>query len=146
MVEQIVKDTLQQALVDLIELSVRGKQMHWNIRGKNFHDLHTYLDEVIDRVRLNYDEVAERLVAINVPADGRSDTVAKSTQLPAIEGGYLDTLFVYKQFEEDLLAVSESIKQNLDAVDEADHLSADVLTAVCTELEKDAWMLRSQII
>lgn len=144
MAEAVVEKALQQALVDLIELSLRGKQMHWNIQGENFHDLHTFLDEVIDRCRTNYDEIAERMVTIGIPADGRAETVAKTTILDPVEAGVLSTSKVYAQYEADLMKVSRNIQKTLNEVDELDHLSADLLTGACADLEKDAWMLRSQ--
>lgn len=144
MANQIVEKALQQALVDLIEVSLRGKQMHWNIQGENFHDLHVLLDDVIDHARTNYDEIAERLAQLGVAADGRAETVAKTTILPAVEGGILATDKVYQQMVADLMAVSAKIQETLNDVDEVDHLSGDILIGTCRDLEKDAWMLRAQ--
>ena len=39
---------LQRALVDITALSLVGKQVHWNVVGPNFRDLHLNLDEVVD--------------------------------------------------------------------------------------------------
>lgn len=144
MANTIVEETLQQALVDLTELHLRGKQMHWNIQGAHFQSLHEFLDVVIESARNDADELAERLVTIGCPADGRAKTVAETTILDPVEGGVLDTGKVYQQYEADLMAVSKKIQENLDAVDEADPLSADMLIATCQHLEKSAWMLRSQ--
>ena len=33
--------------MDLIELSLQGKQAHWNVDGHNFRDLHLQLDEIV---------------------------------------------------------------------------------------------------
>ncbi|MDO5747096.1 MAG: DNA starvation/stationary phase protection protein [Actinomycetaceae bacterium] len=144
MANKVVEEALQQALVDLIEISLRGKQMHWNIQGDNFQSLHEFLDEIIEAARNDYDEVAERLVTIGCPADGRAKTVAETTSLEPVEAGVLDTGKVYQQYEADLMSVSKKIQETLDDVDEVDHLSADILIAACQNLEKFAWMLRSQ--
>src|SRR5215510_9842728 len=73
---------LQRVLVDLIELHLQGKQAHWNVVGTNFRDLHLQLDELVDFAREASDTVAERMRALDVVPDGRSDTVAASTSLP----------------------------------------------------------------
>ena len=43
--------SLQEVLVDLIELHLQGKQAHWNLIGTNFRDLHLQIDEIVDIAR-----------------------------------------------------------------------------------------------
>jgi len=56
---QKLSDNLQAVLVDLLELSIQGKQAHWNVVGKNFRDTHLQLDEIIDAAREFSDTIAE---------------------------------------------------------------------------------------
>ena len=65
--------SLQEVLVDLIELHLQGKQAHWNLIGTNFRDLHLQLDEIVDIAREASDTIAERMRALNAVSDGRSD-------------------------------------------------------------------------
>ena len=67
---------LQRALIEITALSLVGKQIHWNVVGPNFRDLHLNLDEVVDIAREGSDEVAERMRAINAVPDGRPATIA----------------------------------------------------------------------
>ncbi len=73
-------NNMQAVLADLIELHIQGKQAHWNIVGTNFRDLHLQLDEIVDAARDFADDMAERMRALHALPDGRSATVAKSTQ------------------------------------------------------------------
>src|ERR1700710_2762932 len=84
-------DSLQQVLVDLIELHVQGKQAHWNVVGKNFRDLHLQLDEIIDSAREFSDTIAERMRALYITPDGRAASVAEQSSLPAYPEGEVDT-------------------------------------------------------
>jgi len=43
-----VAGLLQHSLVELIALSLIGKQLHWNIAGPGFRDFHLHLDELVD--------------------------------------------------------------------------------------------------
>ena len=61
---------LQDILVELIDLSLLGKQAHWNLYGPNFRSLHLQLDELVDEWREASDEVAERAVALGHSPDG----------------------------------------------------------------------------
>jgi starvation-inducible DNA-binding protein len=74
-------NNMQAVLVDLIELGIQGKQAHWNVVGTNFRDMHLQLDEIIEIARTLSDEVAERMRALEVLPDGRSETVTKTTTL-----------------------------------------------------------------
>src|SRR5207253_2079270 len=61
---------LQSLLVELIDLSLIGKQLHWNVEGPQFRSLHLQLDELVESWRELSDQVAERAVAIGVAPDG----------------------------------------------------------------------------
>src|SRR5690606_40354613 len=78
-------------LVDLIELSLQGKQAHWNVVGRNFRDMHRQLDEIIVAARTFSDTVAERMRALHATADGRSGTVTQTTSLPPFPAGEVST-------------------------------------------------------
>ncbi|MBD8062938.1 Dps family protein [Oceanitalea stevensii] len=138
-----VLTSLQETLVDLIDLSLQAKQAHWNIYGSHFRSVHLQLDEVTAEVRLASDDVAERLVAIGGEPDGRASTVASSTQVESLSGGRLPDDKVIRQFEERLQSVADRIKSKLDDVEESDPLSHDLLVTVASGLEKQAWMFRA---
>src|SRR5436190_23728097 len=78
---------LQLTLVELIALSLIGKQLHWNIVGHGFRDLHLQLDELVDEWRELSDVVAERAVAIGYPADGRAPAVVEQSDPRPVEAG-----------------------------------------------------------
>ena len=90
--EDAARDTtgaaLQKTLVDLVDLSLVAKQAHWNLVGRQFHDVHLHLDELVDLAREYADKVAERAAAIGVSPDGRSRTVADASTVPAFAEGW----------------------------------------------------------
>ncbi|NED90608.1 DNA starvation/stationary phase protection protein, partial [Streptomyces sp. SID11233] len=63
---KIVSDALQGALVDLVDLSLVAKQIHWNVIGPRFRSVHLQLDDVVDSARTHMDEVAERASTLGV--------------------------------------------------------------------------------
>ncbi len=40
---------LQATLLDLVDLALTGKQLHWSVVGTNFRALHVYLDELVEK-------------------------------------------------------------------------------------------------
>ncbi len=135
---------LQTVLVDLIELSLQGKQAHWNVVGRNFRDTHRQLDEIIDAARTFSDTVAERMRALHAVPDGRTDTIAETTSLPAFPAGEVSTSDTIDLVTQRLDAVVGTIREVHDAVDEEDPTSADILHAVIESLEQFAWMVSAE--
>lgn len=139
-----LSDSLQAVLVDLIELGIQGKQAHWNVVGTNFRDMHLQLDEIIAVARTLSDVIAERMRALEVLPDGRSETVTKSTSLPKFPSDQVDTSTVTDLITERLQAAAGTCRKVHDAVDEADPTTADILHQVIEKLEQYAWMVSAE--
>lgn len=137
-------DHLQQVLVDLTDLHIQGKQLHWNVVGKNFRDTHLVLDEVVDAAREFTDQVAERMRAIYVTPDARVRMVAARTSLPEIPNDEIDTADTVDAIVASLYAVAGTIRRVHDEVDEEDPTSADILHAVLERIEQLAWLIDSE--
>ncbi|AWB86266.1 Dps family protein [Mycetocola zhujimingii] len=137
-------ENMQKVLVDLVELHIQGKQAHWNVVGKNFRDLHLQLDEIIDAAREFSDEVAERMRALHAVPDGRSDTVASTTTLPAFPNGEVDTAQTVDLITVRLEATVGTMRDVHDSIDEEDPTTADILHAIIAKLEQYAWMVSAE--
>jgi starvation-inducible DNA-binding protein len=135
---------LQSVLVDLIELHLQGKQAHWNLIGTNFRDLHLQLDEIVDIARESSDTIAERMRALDAVPDGRSDTVAASTKLPAFPPAEQNTTETVDLITVRIYATVNTIRTVHDAVDAVDPSTSDLLHVIIDSLEKQAWMIKSE--
>ena len=135
---------LQKVLVDLIELHLQGKQAHWNLVGTNFRDLHLHLDDIVDIAREAADTIAERMRALDAVPDGRTDIVAATTSVPAMPAGLMGTADTVDIITERIYATVDTVRTVHDEVDAADPSSADLLHDIITDLEKQAWMLKSE--
>ncbi|GHJ39686.1 Dps family protein [Streptomyces sp. TS71-3] len=135
---------LQQILVDLVELHLQGKQAHWNVVGHNFRDLHLQLDEIVDAAREAADTIAERMRALSAWPDGRTDTVASTTTLPAFPEGEVGVSAVVDLVTTRLRATVDTLRTRHDEVDGEDPSTADLLHEIIDSLEKYAWMVSSE--
>ncbi|HEX7658567.1 MAG TPA: DNA starvation/stationary phase protection protein [Pseudonocardiaceae bacterium] len=135
---------LQRVLIDLIALSLQGKQAHWNVVGHNFRDLHLQLDEIVDYAREASDTIAERMRALNAVPDGRPETVATTTTLPSLPGGEQDTGRIVDLVTGLLHTTAGTVRAVHDEVDAEDPSTADLLHAIIDSLEKFAWLLSSE--
>jgi len=141
---QKLSEDLQRVLVDLIELSLQGKQVHWNVVGTNFRDTHLQLDEIIEASRVFADTVAERMRALHALPDGRSDVVAETTTLPECPQGEIATHDAIDLMTERLDGVAATCREVHDQVDEEDPTSADILHAILERIEQLSWMVSAE--
>jgi starvation-inducible DNA-binding protein len=135
---------LQETLVELVDLSLIGKQLHWSVTGPNFRALHLQLDELIESWRELGDTVAERAVAIGYIPDGQASTVAKDSQLESIERGIVEDHVVVTTLTRILAETTERIRTRMERLGELDLPSQDVLIEVMRALEMQQWMIRAQ--
>jgi starvation-inducible DNA-binding protein len=139
-----VGNQLQATLVELVDLSLLGKQLHWCVTGPLFKPLHEHLDELVDSWREQSDLVAERAVALGFFPDGQSATVAAGSGLHPVQRGALEDHVVVRELTERLADVTERVRERMDRLGEIDAASQDVVIEVLRELEKQLWMLRAQ--
>ncbi|OYP28891.1 DNA starvation/stationary phase protection protein Dps [Rhodopirellula sp. MGV] len=135
---------LQQNLVDLVDLALLLKQAHWNVIGKNFRSVHLQLDEIIVTVRAASDEVAERIAALGVTADGRASTVAKNTDLKEYPSGFQNVDATLAHVGDALKTTIDGLRKAIDQVGDLDPISEDMLIAISGPLEKHLWMVQAQ--
>ncbi|GAQ62234.1 Dps family protein [Streptomyces scabiei] len=141
---RIAGDALQESLVDLLGLSLIGKQAHWNVVGPRFRSIHLQLDEVVSTARAFADQVAERAAALGVAPDGRPETVAARFALQGPKDGWLRDTEVVRLLVEALETAIGRLRDRIDAVEEADKVTQDLLIAVTYELEKQRWMFEAE--
>jgi starvation-inducible DNA-binding protein len=135
---------LQVALILLTDLSLLGKQAHWNVTGPHFRSLHLQLDEMIDAWRDAADVVAERAAALGHSPDGRAATVAARSGLGGLPEGPLPDHVVVDAFTRLLTDAVGTIRERMDRIEDVDTVTADLLHGVVAGLEENLWMIRVQ--
>lgn len=126
---------------ELTALAINGKQAHWNVRGRDFLEVHEFLDTVVAHAQEWADLAAERVVALGLPIDARLSTIAK-------ESGAVDPKAGFKQSDETIADVvaqidvaTEKVNAAIEGLEELDPASQDVAIAIRQGLDKDRWFL-----
>lgn len=142
---QIVGKALQGQLVDLIDLSLFAKQLHWNVVGPNFRSIHLQLDDVVEFARMQSDVMAERAVALAVNPDGQTRTVTDSTPIKGVEIGWLRDHEVVAKMTEVFTELIGRCRERIESTEKADPATQDLIIAVCQGLEEQHWMFQAQV-
>ncbi|MFF0262526.1 Dps family protein [Streptomyces microflavus] len=141
---KLVGEALQGALVDLVDLSLVAKQIHWNVVGPRFRSVHLQLDDVVVTARQHSDTVAERASAIGVNPDGRSATVAKETAIQSVPDGWIKDTDAVKALVDALGVVIGRMRERIGVTDAPDPVTQDILISLTADLEKHAWMFQAE--
>jgi len=141
---KIVSQALQGALVDLVDLSLVAKQVHWNVVGPRFRSVHLQLDEVVDVARAHSDTVAERASALGVSPDGRAATVASGSGIDAVAKGWVKDSEAIGTLVAALRAVITRMRERVAATGDADPVSQDIFIGITADLEKHHWMFQAE--
>jgi starvation-inducible DNA-binding protein len=136
---------LQATLLDLVDLALTGKQLHWSVVGTNFRALHLQLDELVDSWHDLADTVAERAVAIGTFPDGQAGAVAARSLARPLEPAAIEDHVVVRELAHRIAEVSELARARMDRLGDLDAASQDVLIEVVRTLEEQQWMVRAQL-
>lgn len=141
---KVVGDALQGALVDLLDLSLLAKQVHWNVVGPRFRSIHLQLDEVVTTARTHSDTVAERASAIGVSPDGRAGTIAKTSGIDTVTDGWVKDAEVVEIMVAALHASITRMRGRIEETEKPDPVTQDILIGITADLEKFHWMFQAE--
>tara|TARA_R110000868_G_scaffold206091_1_gene454811 strand:+ start:825 stop:1343 length:519 start_codon:yes stop_codon:yes gene_type:complete len=140
-----IADGLSRILADSYSLMISSHNYHWNVRGKNFRQIHLLTEEQYTDLFGAVDEIAERIRSLGFIAPGSFSEFKKLSDLNEPNSKATEN-----EMLADLLSGHEHIAKHsrevvAKAAEVADEATADLLTARINVHEKSAWMLRSML-
>lgn len=135
---------LQPTLVELVELALTGKQLHWSVVGERFKVVHEHLDELIAEYRQYGDEVAERLATLGIVPDGRAVRIAGDSTIDPVEVDWIEDDAVLDLVADRIETVARNVRERIPAAAEADPGVEDLLIQLVQVLDKQLWMVSAQ--
>jgi len=136
---------LQLTLVELIALSLAGKQLEWTSYGRDFVSVHRHLHELVGEWRELEDAVAERAAAIGIALDGTAAAVIELDDHRPLEPGFTEAGVAIERLCSQLWDVALRLRQRGQLVGALDAVTQHLLIGVQRKLEAQLWMLRSQL-
>lgn len=137
-----VSALLEQQLANMIDLGLRAKQAHWNVRGPNFVGLHELFDTVATQAGEHADELAERAVQLGSTPDGSLQGAASRTRLGDYPRGAVAWSQHVAEISAALLSLGTLIRNDIEVASSAgDAGTADLLTQISRSLDKLLWMV-----
>ena len=137
-----ITDELQATVVELLELFHDSKQCHWNLRGPLYLPLHEQLQENADTYRKFADVLAERVLHVGRPVDGRTGVVAATANLGEMPGGFLTDKQVLILMTGRITTVAKRVRQRIERLSTVDEVTSNKLQDLSYELDKHVWQFR----
>ena len=138
-------ENLNQLLADyeIFYQNLRG--LHWNIKGKEFFELHTKFEELYDDAFIKIDEIAERVLTLEgEPLHTYTDYLKISSikEEKSVTNGVKGVEIIVENFST-IITLERKI---LDLAGEAnDEGTVSLMSDYITQTEKTLWMLNSYL-
>ncbi len=141
----VLNTKLNNLLADyqLFYQNLRG--LHWNIKGKEFFELHLKFEELYNDAVIKIDEIAERILTLEgVPLHTFQDYISNSkiNVAKGVSNGAEGVKIVVEDFSILVLKEREILSLAGDADDEG---TVSLMSDYITETEKTLWMLNSYL-
>ncbi|HEY2117741.1 MAG TPA: DNA starvation/stationary phase protection protein Dps [Candidatus Acidoferrum sp.] len=141
---QALTALLNLRLADTTDLHSQVKWAHWNVKGKDFYQLHLLFDSIAEHLEDHIDTIAERITSLGGVANGTVREAAAKSSIKEADLGATDgpdmLKFLVHNFGFATNAMRESVKES-DDLDDA--ITADLFTTVTREMDKDLWFLEA---
>lgn len=138
---------LQPVVADVLGIALHGKNAHWNISGPGFRSVHLGLDDLVAVAQDAADTLSERMRALGLPVDGTPGAVARRAeetrrrrQQPSS-----DVTAAVRWMVDLVDTVCAGIRGSVTAVAAFDQPTGDVLSQIVLDLEKQRWLLGSEL-
>jgi starvation-inducible DNA-binding protein len=137
---------LNQQLADTFDLLSQTKQAHWNVKGRDFHQLHTLYDELAAELFGFVDLIAERATALGGLATGTVRMSAGASRLPDLPLETIEGVDTVRALVERYASVARTTRLGIAAAESTgDASTADLLTEVSRGLDKALWFLEAHL-
>lgn len=136
---------LQDRLVATIDLQLTLKHIHWNVVGMNFIAVHEMLDPQVDTVRLQSDELAERIATLGGEPKGTPGAVVSMRSWDDYSLDLAPTVRHLAALDDVYTGVITDHRAAVESVGGADPVTEDLLIGHLRDLELFQWFVRAHL-
>lgn len=138
-----ISDSLNKLVATQSVLAQKAKNFHWNVVGMQFHDLHSFFEEMYSQIYEKVDDIAERVRSLGMrPLSSFKEFIDHS--IVEENNNTLTAKEMIKELLDNHEEVIRYLREEIPTIGERrDFGTEDFLTGILEEYEKRAWMLRS---
>jgi starvation-inducible DNA-binding protein len=139
-------ERLNQSLANTFDLTSQTKQAHWNVKGKDFYQLHLLFDETAEELSGFVDMIAERVTTLGGYACGTARMAAEGSELPEYPVDAVEGTQHLAALVERFGLLAAHLRAGIDeAAGLGDQSTADLYTEVSRAVDKRLWFLEAHL-
>lgn len=137
---------LNERVADLIVLRGLAKQMHWNVRGPHFRQLHLAYDDAADSLDEPVDMMAERVAILGGVVEGTPRMAVRNSNLADIDIRITNDMDTVTALADRWSETANVMRDAIERAGEAgDEVTVDLLTEVTRLLDKQLWFIEAHV-
>jgi starvation-inducible DNA-binding protein len=140
-----VATILQDRLNALTDLHLTLKHVHWNVVGPHFVAVHEMLDPQVDAVRLMADATAERIATLGSSPVGTPGALVATRTWDDYDIGRAGAIEHLGALDLVYSGVIEGHRKAIDATEDPDPVTQDMLIGQSGQLELFHWFVRAHL-
>jgi starvation-inducible DNA-binding protein len=140
-----VAGILQERLNALNDLALTLKHVHWNVVGPHFIAVHEMIDPQVDAVRAMVDATAERIATLGVAPVGTPGALVASRSWDDYSLGRAGAIEHLGALDLVYDGVITDHREAMDATEDPDPVTQDMLIAQLGQLELFHWFIRGHL-
>ena len=144
---QKVVSMLNGTLAATTDLRTQTKQAHWNVKGKDFYQLHLLFDEMAGELEAYSDMVAERVTALAGTAMGTVRIAASKSIIPEYDFDAVGGMEHVAALADRYAIYAKHLRKSIDQADEwGDQDTNDLYVEISRTIDKRLWFLEAHLV
>ena len=138
---------LNTLLASALDLQIRAKSAHWNVKGPLFTSLHAQFDKVFEYAVDAADDLAERAAALGGVVEAAAALAAERSLLPALPApAPVQGLDHVRTLSESLAIFANAARAAIErSLEFGDQATADLFIDLARQGDKQLWFLEAHI-
>ena len=144
---QKIANRLNSTLAATTDLRTQTKQAHWNVKGKDFYQLHLLFDEMAGELEQYSDVVAERITALAGTAMGTVRTASSESIIPEYDFDAIGGMEHVAALADRYAIYAKHLRESIDQADEwGDQDTNDLYVEISRTIDKRLWFLEAHLV
>lgn len=140
------KELMNKYIANLAVLNVKLHNLHWNVTGENFEQVHVFLERLYDDLFIKFDEAAERVKMLRAFPVASLKEYLELTDVKELESTFYnvqDSLSIAQKEYEGLIRLAKEVRKEADQND--DFITVSLMEDHINIYDKEVWFMESAL-